>query len=56
MPALHHGAPHPHWTDLTALVGIGAAAVAFVAWRLGAELTVPVGDPYLEESLRYDPS
>jgi hypothetical protein len=56
MPALHHGAPHPHWTDLTALVGIGAAGVAFVAWRLGGQLPVPVGDPYLEESLRYDPS
>jgi hypothetical protein len=56
MPALQHGAPHPHWTDLTALVGIGAAALAFVAWRLGGELTVPVKDPYLEESLRYDPS
>jgi hypothetical protein len=56
MPALTHGAPHPHWTDLTALAGIGGAAVAFVAWRLRAQLTVPVGDPYLEESLRYDPS
>ena len=56
MPALHHGAPHPHWTDLTALIGIGAAGTAFVAWRLGTQLTVPVGDPYLDESLRYDPS
>ena len=56
MPALQHGAPRPHWTDLTALVGIGAAAVAFVAWRLGGQLSVPVGDPYLEESLRYEPS
>ncbi len=56
MPALQHGTPRPHWTDLTALVGIGAAAFAFVAWRLRGQLAVPVGDPYLDESLRYDPS
>jgi hypothetical protein len=56
MPALQHGEPHPHWTDLTAFVGVGAAALAFVAWRLGGQLTVPVKDPYLQESLRYDPS
>ncbi len=56
MPALQHGEPHLHWTDLTAFVGVGAAALAFVAWRLGGQLTVPVKDPYLEVSLRYDPS
>ncbi len=58
MPALRHEAraPTPHWTDLTALVGIGAAAVAFVVWRLQGHAALPVGDPYLAESLRYDPS
>jgi len=56
MPALQHGAPHPHWTDLTAVIGVGAAAVAFVAWRLGGQLTVPVKDPYLDESQRNNPS
>lgn len=56
MPALQHDVPRPHWTDLTALVGVGAAALAFVARRLGGQLTVPVKDPYIEDSLRYDPS
>ncbi len=58
MPALRHdaaGAISPHWTDLTALVGVGAAGVAFVLWRLRGRPAVPVGDPYLEESLRYEP-
>ena len=57
MPALRHEAGiSPHWTDLTAVVGVGAAAVAFVLWRLRGRAAVPVGDPYLEESLRYEPS
>jgi hypothetical protein len=59
MPALRHDPAHgiaPHWTDLTALVGIGAAAVAFVVWRMRGRAGVPVGDPFLEESLRYEPS
>jgi hypothetical protein len=57
MPALRHEAGiSPHWTDLTALVGVGAAAAAFVVWRLRGRAAVPVGDPYLEESLRYEPS
>jgi hypothetical protein len=52
---LHPHGPRPHWTDLTALVGVGAAAVAFVAWALRGSAAVPVGDPYLEDSLRYQP-
>ncbi len=57
MPALQHGeGATPHWTDLTAVLGIGAAALAFVIWRLRGGNAVPVGDPYLEESLRYHPS
>ncbi len=55
MPALHHGAPRPAWTDLTALVGIGAAALAFTVWRMRGSAAIPVGDPYLGDSLRYLP-
>lgn len=47
--------PRPHWTDLTALVGLGAAGLAFAAWQLRRTTPVPVGDPYLEDSLRYQP-
>lgn len=57
MPALRHEAAlTPGWMDLAALVGVGAAAVAFVAWRVRGTAAVPVGDPYLADSLRYDPS
>ena len=58
MPALQHEAhaPRPHLADLTALAGVGGAALAFILWRLQGRPAVPVGDPYLAESLRYDPS
>jgi hypothetical protein len=56
MPALHPEGPAPHLADLTAVLGVGAAALAFVLWRLRGRAAVPVGDPYLEDSLRYDPS
>ncbi len=59
MPALQHD-PHAglalHWTDVTAVVGVGGAFAAYVAWRLRGAAPIPVKDPYLEESLRYDPS
>lgn len=47
--------PRPHWTDLTALLGLGAAGLAFGAWQLRRTAAVPVGDPYLQDSLRYQP-
>jgi hypothetical protein len=53
MPALHPQAPHPHWADLTAWLGIGGIAVAFGTWRIRGRYTVPVGDPYLQISLQY---
>ncbi len=57
MPALRgEGSLMPHLADLTSLVGVGAAGVAFVAWRMRGVPAIPVGDPNLAESLRYDPS
>ncbi len=59
MPALRHDPDHAlsvHWTDLPAVIGVGAALLAFVVWRMRGRAVVPVGDPYLPESLRYDPS
>ena len=56
MPALHPEGPRPHFTDLTAVLGVGAAALAFVLSRVRGRAAIPVGDPYLEDSLRYDPS
>lgn len=55
MPHLHPAGPRPSVLDLTAFVGVGGAAVAFVVWRLRGAAPVPVRDPYIEDSLRYLP-
>ena len=47
------GEPHFHWTMLTATLGVGGAAVAFALFRARGKYSVPVGDPYLDDSLRY---
>ncbi len=55
MPHLHPAGPRPWIFDVTAFVGVGAAAVAFTVLRMRGTATVPVRDPYLEDSLRYLP-
>jgi len=55
MPRLQEGGPRPSWMDLTAFVGVGAAALAFLVVRMRGAATVPVRDPYLQDSLRYQP-
>jgi hypothetical protein len=42
-----------HWTLVTAFVGVGGVWAASALWRLRGRYLVPVGDPYLEDSLRY---
>jgi hypothetical protein len=55
MPHVDGEGPRPSPFDLTAVVGVGAAAVAFTVLRMRGAATVPVRDPYLEDSLRYMP-
>jgi hypothetical protein len=55
MPHVNAEGPRPVLWDLTAFVGVGAAVVAFALFRMRGTLTVPVRDPYLEDSLRYLP-
>jgi hypothetical protein len=55
LPHLHPAGPRPWIFDLTAFVGVGGAAVAFALVRMRAHAAVPVRDPYLEDSLRYEP-
>jgi hypothetical protein len=55
MPSFDAEGPRPWLFDLTALVGVGGAAVAFTILRMRGAATVPVRDPYLEDSLRYLP-
>jgi hypothetical protein len=55
LPHLHPAGPRPWIFDLTAFVGVGGASVAFALVRMRANASVPVRDPYLEDSLRYQP-
>jgi len=42
-----------HWTLLTAFAGVGGVTVAFALWRARGHYPVPIGDPFLEDSLQY---
>jgi hypothetical protein len=55
MPHLHRSGPRPWLFDVTAFLGVGGAAVAFAVLRMRGTASVPVRDPYLEDSLRYLP-
>lgn len=43
-----------HWQDIAAFIGIGGVTIAFALLRLRGVLPVPVGDPYLPESIGYE--
>ncbi len=51
VPPLHAGM---RWLDLAFVVGIGALSAAFGTWRFFASAPVPIHDPALGESLRYE--
>jgi hypothetical protein len=53
VPTFHRDHVAFHWTQVTAFAGIGGIAVAFALFRARGRYTVPVGDPYLADSLRY---
>ena len=56
MPPLSPSGPRPSWMDLAALAGVGGVAIAWAASRLRGPPILPVRDPYLQESLRYEPN
>lgn len=53
LPALHPTGPSLHWTNLTAVLGVGGVSLAYPLWRLRGGYPLPVRDPYLSHSLRY---
>jgi len=55
MPQLFPEAPRFSAVDVAALVGVAGATVAFTVWRMRGVAPVPVNDPYLHDSLAYEP-
>jgi hypothetical protein len=55
MPHLDATGPRPSLWDLAAFVGVGGVAIAFGLLRMRGVASVPVRDPYLDDSLRYLP-
>jgi hypothetical protein len=53
VPTFHPHGIFFHWTQVTALVGVGGIAISVALARARGRFTVPVGDPYLPDSLRY---
>jgi len=57
MPSLDHHhpvGPQLSWTIVTALLGIGGVFVGMLAWRLGKNPLIPIGDPHLRSSLGHE--
>jgi hypothetical protein len=54
LPAIDRGGIQVHFEDPIAFVGVGALVAAFAIWRLRGRFMVPVGDPYLHDSLEYE--
>jgi hypothetical protein len=55
MPSLSPEGPRPSWMDLAAFVGVGGTCVAWVVSRMRGHPILPARDPYLADSLRYEP-
>ena len=53
LPALHPEGFYVHWTAIAAMFGVGGIAIAYARWRAAGHFTLPVKDPYLADSLRY---
>lgn len=53
MPNLHTEGMSPHWLDLTTLVALTSAAALVVVQALRTHALIPVRDPRLAESLRF---
>ena len=55
MPTLSPAGPRPSWMDLAAFLGIGGISVAWVVSRLRGHPILPARDPFLADSLHYEP-
>jgi hypothetical protein len=53
MPELHPEGMTIHWLDFASLAAVIGCTTAFGSWLFQRSAPVPVGDPYLDESVRY---
>lgn len=53
VPTFHRDQIFFHWTQVTAFAGVGGIAIAVALARIRGRFAIPVGDPYLPDSLRY---
>lgn len=53
IPTRSPAGPDLRWTDLTAFLGVGGVAIAFALLQMRGTRPVPVGDPYLHDSLEF---
>jgi hypothetical protein len=56
IPVVSPGGPSFHFADLAAWVGLGGVWLSLFVFKLRGGFAVPVGDPHLQDSLRYHPS
>ena len=54
LPVLDRTGVRPHWLDLAALVALGGASISYATVRARHQNPVPVHDPRLERSLRFE--
>ena len=53
MPVLHPNGMVIHWLDFASLAAVIGCTASFGAWLFQRSAPVPLGDPYLEDSVRY---
>jgi hypothetical protein len=54
MPQIRPDLVVPDWSNATALLGVGGVTLGFGLWLLRGRRALPVGDPFLESSLKYE--
>ena len=54
VPSAGEGHGFFHWSDILIAIGMGCLYFAALVWRLARVPVVPVGDPFLEESMKLD--
>lgn len=54
MPQVRPTSWLPDWANVTALAGVGGVVIAFGLYTMRGRRAIPVGDPFLADSLHYE--